>query len=195
MDEENNKIILYKTEDGETKIEVQMQDETVWLSQDQMAELFNKAKSTINEHIKNIYNGGELVLDKTMRKFGNSEFSTKPTNLYNLDVIISVGYRVNSLRGTQFRIWATEKLRDYIVEAFTGMQDGLNKEKRVYEKIWAEREKQIQRVVKGTVGMYGDLSGLVALPQIKMLELEEEEEEKKQDDLFSENGKSEIAGL
>ncbi len=81
-----------------------MQNETVWLTQDQMAELFGKAKSIINEHIKNIFKEGELEENEVMRKFGNSEFSTKPTNYYNLDVIISVGYRVRLRRGTQFRI-------------------------------------------------------------------------------------------
>ncbi|MBU1177283.1 virulence RhuM family protein [Patescibacteria group bacterium] len=114
-----SQIIIYQTEDGQTKITVNFRDKTVWITQDQMAELFDKAKSTINEHIQNIYEGKELILDKTMRKFGNSEFSTKPTNYYNLDVIISVGYRVNSLRGTQFRIWATQRLKEYIIKGFT----------------------------------------------------------------------------
>jgi hypothetical protein len=120
MDKESPKsqIIIYKTEDGQTKVEVQIEDETVWLTQDQMAELFDKAKSTINEHVQNIYEEKELILEKTMRKFGISEFSTKPTNYYNLDVIISVGYRVKSLRGTQFRIWSTQKLKEYIVKGF-----------------------------------------------------------------------------
>jgi len=116
--DKHNQIIIYNTEDGETKIEVQIKDETVWLTQKQMAELFDKAKSTINEHIQNIYDEKELVLEETMRKFGISEFSTKPTNYYNLDVIISVGYRVKSLRGTQFRIWATQKLKEYIIKGF-----------------------------------------------------------------------------
>lgn len=94
----NNKssILLYQTEDGVTKIEVLLENETVWLTQNQMAELFQKSVSTINEHIKNIFEEGELIIDNVMRKFGNSEFSTKPTNFYNLDVIISVGYRVRS---------------------------------------------------------------------------------------------------
>lgn len=120
MGENQNKsqIILYQTEDGQTKLHVKMEDETVWLTQDQMAELFEKAKSTINEHIKNIYEERELEEGPTMRKFGNSEFSTKPTNYYNLDVIISVGYRVKSLRGTQFRIWATQRLKEYIIKGF-----------------------------------------------------------------------------
>lgn len=95
-----------------------MQDETVWLTQEQMSQLFDKAKSTINEHIKNIFVEGELVENQVMRKFGISELSTKPTNYYNLDVIISVGYRVKSLRGTQFRIWATQRLREYIIKGF-----------------------------------------------------------------------------
>lgn len=112
-------FLLYKTPDNKVSINVQIEDETVWLTQDQMAELFDKSKSTINEHIQNIYSEGELLEIDTMRKFGNSEFSTKPTNYYNLDVIISVGYRVKSLRGTQFRQWATKRLREYIIKGFT----------------------------------------------------------------------------
>ena len=125
MENESN-ILIYQTEDGITKIETRLTDETVWLTQDQMSVLFDKSKSTINEHIKNIYAENELTEAGTMRKFGNSEFSTKPTNFYNLDVIISVGYRVKSLRGTQFRIWATQRLKEYIVKGFT-MNDDLLK--------------------------------------------------------------------
>jgi hypothetical protein len=116
---EISKIAIYETEDGQTKLQVKIEGETVWLTQDQMAELFEKSKSTINEHIKNVYEEKELAESQTMRKFGISEFSTKPTNYYNLDVIISVGYRVKSLRGTQFRIWATQRLKEYIVKGFT----------------------------------------------------------------------------
>ncbi len=112
-------FILYKTPDNKISINVQVEDETVWLTQDQMAELFDKSKKTISEHIRNIYLEGELAESATMRKSGNSGFSTKPTNYYNLDVIISVGYRVKSLRGTQFRQWATKRLREYIVKGFT----------------------------------------------------------------------------
>ena len=119
MDKNKVQIILYQTDDGQTKIQVTMEDETVWLTQDQMAELFEKSKSTINEHIKNIYEEKELGEAQTMRKFGISELSTKPTNYYNLDVVISVGYRVKSLRGTQFRIWATQRLKEYIIKGFT----------------------------------------------------------------------------
>jgi len=116
--ENKSELIIYQTEDGQTKLQVKIEDETVWLTQDQMAELFQKAKSTINEHIKNIYEEKELTEETTTRKFGISEFSTKPTNFYNLDVIISVGYRVKSVRGTQFRIWATQRLKEYIVKGF-----------------------------------------------------------------------------
>ncbi|MDA8413691.1 MAG: virulence RhuM family protein [Desulfobacteraceae bacterium] len=115
----SGEIILYPSGNGEPTIEVRLDGDTVWLSQDQMAALFGKAKSTINEHIKNIFAEGELVAEQVVRKFGISEFSTKPTNLYNLDVIISVGYRVKSQQGTQFRIWATERLREYLVKGFT----------------------------------------------------------------------------
>ena len=102
-----NNFLLYKTSDNKVSINVQIQDETVWLTQEQMAELFDRSKKTISEHIRNVYFEGELTEQATMRKSGNSGFSTKPTNYYNLDVIISVGYRVKSLRGTQFRQWAT----------------------------------------------------------------------------------------
>ena len=111
-------LIIYTTEDGLTKIDVTLDDDTVWLTQEQMADLFQKAKSTINEHIKNIYEDGELQQETTMRKFGNSEFSTKPTNFYNLDMIISVGYRVRSQRGVQFRIWASGILKEYLKKGF-----------------------------------------------------------------------------
>ena len=113
-----SEMIIYTTEDGLTKVDVNFDGDTVWLTQDQMSELFQKAKSTINEHIRNVYEEGELDKESTMRKFGISEFSTKPTNFYNLDVIISVGYRVNSQRGVQFRIWATNILKEYMRKGF-----------------------------------------------------------------------------
>jgi len=114
-----SEITLYTTEDGLTKINVQLENETDWLTIDQMAELFNKGRSTINEHVLNIYSENELTESDTMRKIGISDFSTKPTNFYNLDVIISVGYRVKSLQGTRFRQWATQRLKEYIVKGFT----------------------------------------------------------------------------
>lgn len=120
-------IIIYQTEDGRTKIETRLEDETVWLTIDHMAELFQKSRSTINEHILNIYEEQEIEQQTTMRKIGKSDFSTKPTNFYNLDVIISVGYRVKSHQGTKFRQWATARLREYIVKGFT-MNDELLKQ-------------------------------------------------------------------
>ncbi len=101
-----------------TRVDVAFDDDTVWLTQEQMSELFQKAKSTINEHIKNIYEDGELEQNITMQKFGNSEFSKKPTNYYNLDVIILVGYRVKSQRGVQFRIWAANIIKEYMKKGF-----------------------------------------------------------------------------
>lgn len=92
-----SEVIIYTTDDGLTKINVQLENETVWLTIDQMAELFQKSRSTINKHILNIYEENELLEDDTKRKIGISDFSTKPTNFYNLDVIISVGYRVKSI--------------------------------------------------------------------------------------------------
>lgn len=117
--EDNSEIIIYQSEDGNTKIEVKMENDTVWLNQNQIAKLFGKGKSTINEHILNIFKEGELIENDVTRKIGISDFSTKPTNFYNLDVIISVGYRVKSMRGIVFRKWATERLKEYITKGFT----------------------------------------------------------------------------
>lgn len=140
----SSEIILYKSIDGSTKIDVILENETVWLTQKQMSKLFQKSQSTINEHIKNIYNEKELNEYQTMTKFGISENSRgKPTNSYNLDVIISVGYRVKSLRGTQFRIWATEKLREYIVKGFV-MNDAKLANGGNYFNEWLERVRAIR---------------------------------------------------
>lgn len=111
-------IIIYQNSEGNIKIDVRLEEETVWLTQDQMSILFGKAKSTINEHIKNIYKEKELKESGTLKKFGISEFQQKAFNYYNLDVIISVGYRVKSTQGTQFRIWATQRLKEYIIKGF-----------------------------------------------------------------------------
>ena len=112
----NDEILIYQSQDGIIKIDVLFENETVWLNIEQMSTLFGKSRSTINEHILHIYEEKELNEVDTMRKIGISDFSTKPTNFYNLDVIISVGYRVKSHQGTQFRIWATQRLRDYIIK-------------------------------------------------------------------------------
>ena len=115
---ENNEIIIYKSQDGTIKVDVLFEGKTVWLTMGQMTVLFGKSRSTINEHILNIFKEGELVEEDSVRKIGISDFSTKPTNYYNLDVIISVGYRVKSKQGTQFRIWATQRLQEYILKGF-----------------------------------------------------------------------------
>ena len=119
MKKRDDVIVLFKTEDDKVSVDVRFDEETVWLTIDDMARLFEKSRSTINEHILNIYDEGELDEETSKRKIGNSDFSTKPTNYYNLDVIISVGYRVKSLRGTQFRQWATKRLNEYIRKGFT----------------------------------------------------------------------------
>ena len=117
--DENNKIIFYESGDDLPKIQVRIETETVWLTIDQMAELFSKSRSTINEHILNIYDECEVSKIDSMRKIGNSDFSVKPTNTYNLDVIIAVGYRVKSSQGKKFRQWATERLKEYMIKGFT----------------------------------------------------------------------------
>ena len=112
----NDEMLIYQSEDGTIKVDVLFQDETVWLTIDNMCMLFGKARSTINEHILNVFSEGELEESKSVKKIGISDFSTKPTNFYNLDVIISVGYRVKSHQGTLFRIWATQRLHEYIIK-------------------------------------------------------------------------------
>lgn len=127
----NGNIILYQTEDGKSRIEVTLCNDTVWLTADQMAELFQRNKSTISRHIKNVFEDGELNPDSTVAFFAtvqNEGDRTVERNLayYNLDMIISVGYRVKSHRGVQFRIWATQVLREYLVKGFA-MNDDLLK--------------------------------------------------------------------
>jgi len=114
-------FLLYQTEDGRTRVEVRVEQETVWLTQKQMAELFQKDVRTVSEHIGNIFEEAELQPDSVIRNFRIAAADGKQyeTRHYSLDVIISVGYRVKSLRGTQFRIWATQRLREYIVKGFT----------------------------------------------------------------------------
>ena len=129
---DKGQFLLYQTPDGVSKIEVKLQDDTVWLSLDQMAELFQRNKSTISRHIKNVLEEGELLADSTIANFatvqneGNRHVERQIT-YYNLDMIISVGYRVHSYRGVQFRIWATKVLKDYIVKGFALNDDLLKR--------------------------------------------------------------------
>lgn len=117
----NSKILIYQTEDGITKIDVKLEGDNIWLSIDQMATLFGRGKSTISRHIKNIFEERELQQDSVVAKFATtaSDNKTYQVDYYNLDVIISVGYRVKSIQGTKFRIWATERLKEYLVKGFT----------------------------------------------------------------------------
>ena len=131
MNDSKGNLLLYQTEDGQTKIEVTLANDTVWLTADQMAELFQRNKSTISRHIKNVFESGELKPDSTVAFFAtvqNEGARKVERNIayYNLDMIISVGYRVNSHRGVQFRIWATQVLREYLIKGFA-MNDDLLK--------------------------------------------------------------------
>lgn len=137
-------FLLYKSENGKINVDVLVQDETVWLTQEQMAGLFGKSRSTINEHIKNIYEENELEELDTMKKFGISEFAKKPTNFYNLDVIISVGYRVKSLQGTRFRQWATQHLKEFIIKGFTMDDERLKDPRQIFGKDYFDE--QLERI-------------------------------------------------
>ncbi|MCK5768192.1 MAG: virulence RhuM family protein, partial [Candidatus Atribacteria bacterium] len=139
-----NEIIIYTTPDGKETFEVNLKKDTVWLSQKQMAELFEKDVRTVNEHIKNIFIEGELEEESVIRKFRITAVDGKKynTNMYNLDLIISVGYRVNSKRGTQFRIWATNILKQHLVNGYT-----IN-EKRIRED--RDKLKELQKTLKIT---------------------------------------------
>lgn len=110
-----NKIVIYQTQDGKTSIDVKLEQDTVWLTQAQMAELFQKDQSVIARHITNVFKEGELDKNSNMQILHNTLSKYKPTTTYNLDVVISVGYRVKSQRGTQFRIWANSILKEYLI--------------------------------------------------------------------------------
>lgn len=144
---DNNQIVLYQAEDGTVQMDVRLQDETIWLSQKQMSVLFDKGVRTINEHIQNIFEDAELKPDTTIRKFRIVQNEGKrkverEIDCYNLDVIISVGYRVSSKRGTQFRIWATNVLRRHLIEGYTFHQ------KRLHEKGTKELEQALALIAR-----------------------------------------------
>ncbi len=151
----NNQIIIYNTEDGETKIEVKMKDETVWLSQKQMAELFNCTVDNISLHLKNIFIEAELSENSVTEEcsVAASDGKNYLVKHYNLDAIISVGYRINSLRGTQFRIWATQKLKEYIIKGFV-MDDERLAEGRVKKTYFEEWEERIRRIRTSEANFY-----------------------------------------
>ena len=126
---DNSEIVIYQTQDGLTKIDVRMEDETVWLTQAQLCELYQTSKSNISEHIKHIFEEGELDEISVVRKFRTTASDGKPYNVmhYNLDMIISLGYRIKSLVATQFRRWATERLKEYMIKGFTMDDERLKK--------------------------------------------------------------------
>ena len=122
-DELDNKIVIYQTEDGKTQLDVKLENETVWLTQAQLVQLFDSSKANVSEHIKHIYEDSELAADSTVRKFRTVQTEGKRqvgrnVTYYNLDLIISLGYRVNTKRGIQFRQWATSVLRDYLIKGY-----------------------------------------------------------------------------
>lgn len=119
--EQKSQIIIYQAKDGQTKLDVRLEDETVWLTLNQMADLFQIDKSGISRHLKNIFESGELKRDSVVAIFATTAADSKTYQVeyFNLDAIISVGYRVNSICGTQFRIWATQRIKEYIIKGFT----------------------------------------------------------------------------
>ena len=142
-EQNNSEMMIYTTEDGLTKIETTFDGDTVWLSIDQMAELFQRDKSTISRHIKNIFTEGELKREAVVANFATTaaDCKTYQVDYYNLDVIISVGYRVKSQRGVQFRIWATGILKEYMRKGFALDDERLKKSGR-------------RRILQGTVGAH-----------------------------------------
>lgn len=140
---EQNQIVIYQSKDGTTQLQVNLQDDTIWLTQSQIVDVFNSSKANISEHIKHIFSSGELSELSTVRKFrtvqqeGNRSVTRNRAH-YNLDIIISVGYRVNSLRGTQFRIWANSILKDHLVKGYT-----------INQKRLAQKEQEIQVLKNG----------------------------------------------
>lgn len=119
--DDNNQIIIYQTDEGSTRIEVRMTDDTVWLSQQQLSDLYQTSKSNVSEHIKHIFDEGELEEESVVRKFRTTASDGKryTVTFYNLDMIISLGYRIKSLIATHFRRWATERIKEYMIKGFT----------------------------------------------------------------------------
>ncbi|MFH1252736.1 MAG: RhuM family protein [Candidatus Uhrbacteria bacterium] len=163
MSEENNQIIIYNTDDGQTKLEVKLKGETVWLSQKQMAELFDCSSDNIGLHLKNVFLEAELS-EKAVAEESSvtaSDGKRYQVKHYNLDAIISVGYRINSLRGTQFRIWATQKLKEYIVKGFV-MDDERLESGRVSKTYFQEWEERIRKIRTSEANFYQKVRDIFA---------------------------------
>lgn len=137
METNNSQLVIYKAPDGTMSIDVTVQNETVWLSQGQMAELFDKDQSVIARHISNVFKEGELEKESNMQILHNTLSKFKPTQVYSLDVIISVGYRVKSKRGTQFRIWANQVLKQYLLQGYA-----------INERVAAQKYDELSQLVK-----------------------------------------------
>ncbi len=162
----NNQIIIYSSENGETKIEVKLENETLWLSQKQMAVLFGCDSDNVGLHLKNVYSDGELVENSTtehssvVQNEGNRKV-TRKIKLYNLDAIISVGYRVNSIQGTKFRIWATQKLKEYIIKGFV-MDDDRLADGKVARPYFQELEERIRKIRTSEANFYQKIKDIFA---------------------------------
>ena len=152
MQNEMTEFLLYKAENGKIKVDVLIQDETVWLTQEQMAELFGRDRTVISKHIKNIFEEGELEENMVCAKFAHTtkhgaiegKTQTSNINFYNLDVIISVGYRVKSLQGTRFRQWATAHLKEFIIKGFTMDDERLKDPRQIFGKDYFDE--QLERI-------------------------------------------------
>jgi hypothetical protein len=166
--ENNTGILIYQTEDGTTKIDVRLENETVWMTQKAIAELYQKGINTINEHIKNIYIEGELDENSTIRKNrivqneGN-RMVEREVSFYNLEMIIAIGYRVRSHRGTQFRRWATERLNEYLVKGFTMNDERLKEMKNLGEDYFDELLERIRDIRASEKRFYKKITDIYAL--------------------------------
>ena len=163
MKPKNNQIIIYRTEDGEMKLEVKLENESVWLTQAQMAELFNCSVVNISLHLKSVFNEAELSKNSVIKEYLITALDGKNYMVkhYNLDAIISVGYRINSLRGTQFRIWATQKLREYIIKGFV-MDDDRLANGRVSKGYFQEWEERIRKIRTSEANFYQKVRDIFA---------------------------------
>ncbi len=156
-------FLIYKSDNSDVKVDVLLQDENIWLTQEQMAQLFGKAKSTVNEHIKNIFKDEELIESEVMQKFGNSEFQKRAPNYYNLDTIISVGYRVKSIQGVRFRQWATKRLQEYIIKGFTMDDERLKNPEQLFgEDYFKEQLERIKDIRSSERRFYQQITDIYA---------------------------------
>jgi hypothetical protein len=153
-------VLIYRTEDGQVRMDVRSDGETVWLSQELMAVLFDRERSVITKHIGNVFDEGELLKESNVQEL-HIAHSTKPIKLYSLDVIISVGYRVKSVRGTQFRIWATQRLREHLIKGFT-LDDRRFKEQSALDRYFDELVERIRDILTSERQFYRKVTDIYA---------------------------------